>query len=110
MFSKKEAAELEHLTEMAERILYLVDRLVQKDIRQADAITKSLKHVDVALHKINYCVDNVAGSALAEQLEETRKSVDELSRAVLDRRELEAEILKLKRILERREKRGKHER
>jgi exonuclease VII large subunit len=107
MFDKKKD-DAERILEMTEKILHVVTQAFEKSAYQDDRINGALEKIDHTLETITYQLDHLdqgLGPGLRGALEEANERFDELAAAVCNRDELEAEIVKLKKILERRERR-----
>jgi predicted nucleic acid-binding Zn-ribbon protein len=100
---------IERIVEITEKILSLSTERMQEDARWQETIDEALKKIDRALQDIAYQihhVDNGLDSGLLSKFEEANKRLDDLAAAIGDRRELEAEIVKLKKILDRQNRRA----
>ena len=105
MFDKKKDAE--RILEMTEKILHVVTQAFEKSAYQDERINEALEKIGRALDAVDRRLTPMddALASLPGAFEEATKGVRDLAAAIADRRELEAEIVKLKKILERKERR-----
>jgi Na+/phosphate symporter len=99
---------IERILDITEKILSLVTKKIQEDVRWQDMIDKALEKINRTLQDVAYqihYVDNGLESGLLRKFEEARKGIDDLAAAIEDRAKLEAEIIKLKEILNRKNRR-----
>ncbi len=100
---------IERIMDITEKILSLSTERMQEDARWQDMIDKALEKIDRALqdiaHQLHH-VDNGLDSGLLHKFEEANKRIEDLAAAIEDRAELEAEIMKLKKILDRQNRRA----
>ena len=100
---------VERILDITEKILSLATKKMQEDACWQDMIDKALEKIDRALQDIAYQihhVDNGLDSGLLHKFEEANKRVDDLAAAIEDRTELEAEIIKLKKIFDSKNRRA----
>jgi septal ring factor EnvC (AmiA/AmiB activator) len=106
MKPSKETTDIEHILEITEKTLYLVTKSMDNDVRQQDKVNKTLEKIDRTIKQINHKLDNFIGpdKETHARLDDVKERLNELDKAVMDRKRLEGEIVKLKKILERKER------
>jgi hypothetical protein len=112
---KKETTDLAGVLEVTERIHALLGQVLEKIAGQDGRITTALQEIDQSIEalpgRIVFETRNEVECALIHcrgqcpAFEEVNGRIDALAAAITKRDELEAEIVKLKKILERR---GRH--
>jgi Na+/phosphate symporter len=99
---------IERILDITEKILSLATKQMQENGRWQDMTDKTLEKINRTLqdvaHQIHH-VDNGLESGLLRKFEEARQDIDNLTAAIEDRAKLEAEIIKLKKILNRKNRR-----
>ncbi|MEW6375603.1 MAG: hypothetical protein AB1502_07405 [Thermodesulfobacteriota bacterium] len=100
---------IERILDITEKILSLVTKKMQEDVRWQDMMDKALEKIYRTVQDVAYQIDHVdkgMESGLLVKFEEARKDIDDLAAAIEDRTKLEAEIIKLKEILNRKNRRA----
>jgi predicted nucleic acid-binding Zn-ribbon protein len=99
---------IERILDITEKILSLSTKKMQDDACWQDTIDKALEKIDRGVqdiaHQIHH-MDSGLDSGLLPKFEEARKDINDLTAAIDDRMKLEAEIVKLKKILDRKHRR-----
>ena len=100
---------VERILDITEKILSLATERMQEDVRWQNMIDKVLEKMDRSLQDIAHQVhqvDNDLDSRLLCKFEEANRRIDNLATAIENRGELEAEIIKLKKLLDRKNRRA----
>jgi len=100
---------IERILDITEKILSLATKQMQENARWQNMIDKTLEKIYRTLQDVAYQIDHVDNgmeSGLLVKFEEAKRGIDDLSAAIKVRGKLEAEIIKLKEILNRKNRRA----
>jgi Na+/phosphate symporter len=100
---------IERILDITEKLLSLATKQMQEEVRWQDMIDKTLEKIYRTLQDVAYQIDHVDNgleSGLLRKFDEARKGIDDLTAAIGDRAKLQAEVIKLKEILNRKNKRA----
>jgi Na+/phosphate symporter len=100
---------IERILDMTEKLLSLATKQMQEKACWQNMTDKTLEKIHRTLQDIAYQIhhmDDGLDSGLLPKFEEAKKDINNLSAAIKDRAKLEAEIIKLKEILNRKNRRA----
>jgi len=100
---------IERILDITEKILSLATKQMQENARWQNIIDKTLEKINRTLQDISHQIDHVDNgleSGLLVKFEEARKGIDNLTAAIEDRAKLQVEVIKLKEILNRKNRRA----
>jgi Na+/phosphate symporter len=99
---------IERILDMTEKLLSLATKQMQENACWQNMTDKTLEKIYRTLQDVAYQIDHVDNgmeSGLLRKFEEARKGIDDLSAVIEDPAKLQAEIIKLKKILDRKNRR-----
>jgi uncharacterized protein YicC (UPF0701 family) len=100
---------IERILDITEKLLSLATKQMQENARWQNIIDKTLEKINRTLQDVAYQIDHVDNgmeSGLLRKFEEAKRDIDDLTAAIEDPAKLQAEIIKLKKILDRKNRRA----